>query len=45
MFDSQISGISGDMFLSSLIDAGSERKDVLDSIYACEGFLEGVRIL
>src|SRR5688572_2930800 len=45
MFDSQISGISGDMFLSSLIDAGSERKEVLDSIYACEGFLEGVKIL
>jgi uncharacterized protein (TIGR00299 family) protein len=45
VFDSQISGISGDMFLSSLIDAGSERKGVLDSIYACEGFLEGVRIL
>ena len=45
MIDSQISGISGDMFLSSLIDAGAEKKRVLDSIYACEGLLEGVRIL
>jgi uncharacterized protein (TIGR00299 family) protein len=45
VFDSQISGISGDMFLSSLIDAGADVKRVLDSIYACEGFLEGVRIL
>ncbi|MGA7370746.1 MAG: nickel pincer cofactor biosynthesis protein LarC [Nitrososphaeraceae archaeon] len=45
MFDSQISGISGDMFLSSLIDAGADKKLVLDSIYACEGFLEGARIL
>ena len=45
VIDSQISGISGDMFLSSLIDAGAEKKRVLDSIYACEGLLEGVRIL
>ena len=45
MFDSQISGISGDMFLSSLIDAGADKKQVLDSVYACEGFLDGVRIL
>jgi pyridinium-3,5-bisthiocarboxylic acid mononucleotide nickel chelatase len=45
VFDSQISGISGDMFLSSLIDAGADKKRVLESIYACEGFLEGIRIL
>ena len=45
VIDSQISGISGDMFLSSLIDAGADKKRVLDSIYACEGFLEGVRII
>ena len=45
MIDSQISGISGDMLLSSLIDAGAEKKLVLDSIYACEGLLEGARIL
>jgi uncharacterized protein (TIGR00299 family) protein len=45
VIDSQISGISGDMFLSSLIDAGAEKKRVLDTIYACEGFLDGVRIL
>ncbi|MFZ0555440.1 MAG: nickel pincer cofactor biosynthesis protein LarC [Nitrososphaeraceae archaeon] len=45
VFDSQISGISGDMFLSSLIDAGADKKQVLDSVYACEGFLDGVRIL
>jgi uncharacterized protein (TIGR00299 family) protein len=45
VIDSQISGISGDMFLSSLIDAGADKKRVLDAIYACEGFLEGVRII
>lgn len=45
MIDSQISGISGDMFLSSLVDAGADKKSVLDSIYACEGILKGVRIL
>ncbi|HET6641617.1 MAG TPA: nickel pincer cofactor biosynthesis protein LarC [Nitrososphaeraceae archaeon] len=45
VFDSQISGISGDMLLSSLIDAGAEKKLVLDSIYACDGLLKGSRIL
>ena len=45
VIDSQVSGISGDMFLSSLVDAGADKKRVLDSIYACEGFLEGVRII
>jgi uncharacterized protein (TIGR00299 family) protein len=45
VIDSQISGISGDMFLSSLVDAGADKKSVLDSIYACEGILKGVRIL
>jgi pyridinium-3,5-bisthiocarboxylic acid mononucleotide nickel chelatase len=45
VFDSQISGISGDMFLSALIDAGADRKRVLDSIYACEEFLDGAKIL
>jgi pyridinium-3,5-bisthiocarboxylic acid mononucleotide nickel chelatase len=44
VFDSQISGISGDMFLSALIDAGANRKRVLDSIYACEEFLEDAKI-
>jgi pyridinium-3,5-bisthiocarboxylic acid mononucleotide nickel chelatase len=45
VFDSQISGISGDMFLSALIDAGADRKRVLDSIYVCEEFLDGAKIL
>lgn len=45
VFDSQISGISGDMFLSALIDAGANRKRVLDSIYACEEFLEDAKIV
>lgn len=45
MIDSQISGVSGDMFLSSLVDAGADKKQVLDSIYACDAILEGARIL
>ncbi|HZD35967.1 MAG TPA: nickel pincer cofactor biosynthesis protein LarC [Nitrososphaeraceae archaeon] len=45
VIDSQISGISGDMFLSSLVDAGADKRSVLDSIYASDGILKGVRIL
>lgn len=45
VLDLRISGISGDMLLSSLIDAGADRKTVLDSIYSCEDFLEGSKIL
>jgi uncharacterized protein (TIGR00299 family) protein len=45
VFDSQISGISGDMFLSSLVDAGADKKRVLDSVYTCEDYMEGTKIL
>jgi pyridinium-3,5-bisthiocarboxylic acid mononucleotide nickel chelatase len=45
VFDSQISGISGDMFLSALIDSGADKQRVLDSIYICEEYMEGAKIL
>jgi len=45
VFDCQISGISGDMLLSSLIDIGANKKKVIDSIMSCQNFLEGSKII
>jgi pyridinium-3,5-bisthiocarboxylic acid mononucleotide nickel chelatase len=42
--DSQIAGISGDMLLSSLVDAGANKKKVIDSIYACEDHFKHAKI-
>jgi uncharacterized protein (TIGR00299 family) protein len=44
IIDSQIAGISGDMLLSSLIDAGANKTKVIDAIFACSEFLEGSKI-
>jgi len=44
IIDSQIAGISGDMLLSALIDAGAERKIVTDAIYSCAELLDGCNI-
>ena len=44
IIDSQIAGISGDMLLSSLIDAGANKKKVIDSIYACQEYFKGAKI-
>ena len=44
IIDSQIAGISGDMLLSSLIDAGANKKKVIDSIYACQSHFKGAKI-
>ncbi len=41
VIDCQVSGISGDMLLSSLIDAGANKKRVTDAIFGCQTFLEG----
>jgi len=44
IIDSQVAGISGDMLLSSLIDAGANKKKVINSIFACENYFEGSKI-
>ncbi len=43
--DCQISGISGDMLLSSLVDIGANKKKVIDAIMSCQNFLEGSKII
>jgi uncharacterized protein (TIGR00299 family) protein len=45
VLDSQISGISGDMLLSSLVDIGADKKKVIDAIMSCQNFLEGSKII
>nr|MDP8941758.1 LarC family nickel insertion protein [Thermoproteota archaeon] len=44
IIDSQTAGISGDMLLSCLIDAGADRSKVVGAIVACQNFLEGTKI-
>ena len=44
IIDAQIAGISGDMLLGSLIDAGASKKKVRDAIYSCEKFFEKSKI-
>jgi len=44
VFDCQLSGISGDMLLSSLIDIGADRKNVIDSVMSCQNFYQGSKI-
>ena len=44
IIDCQSSGISGDMLLSSLIDAGANRNKVISAIISCQNFLEGSKI-
>ena len=44
IIDSQMSGISGDMLLSSLVHAGANKQKVLNAILACEDFLKGSKI-
>lgn len=45
IIDSQIAGISGDMLLSALIDAGANKKKVIDAIYSCAEFVDGSNIV
>ncbi|NOJ28020.1 MAG: nickel pincer cofactor biosynthesis protein LarC [Nitrososphaera sp.] len=44
VIDCQVAGISGDMLMSSLVDAGANAKKVIDSVFACENFLSGSKI-
>ncbi|PWU80523.1 MAG: nickel pincer cofactor biosynthesis protein LarC [Candidatus Nitrosopolaris wilkensis] len=44
IIDSQISGISGDMLLASLVDAGANERRIIDAILACQNFLKGSKI-
>ena len=39
VIDCQISGISGDMLLSSLIDAGANKNRVIAAIFECQNYL------
>lgn len=42
--DCQMSGISGDMLLSSLVDAGANKRKVVSAIFECQNFLKGSTI-
>jgi pyridinium-3,5-bisthiocarboxylic acid mononucleotide nickel chelatase len=44
IIDSQIAGISGDMLLASLVDAGANERRIIDAILACQNFLNGSKI-
>ncbi len=44
IIDSQISGISGDMVLASLVDAGANERKIIEAILACQNFLNGSKI-
>lgn len=44
VIDCQISGISGDMLLSSLVDAGANKNRVTTAIFECQNFLRGCSI-
>jgi uncharacterized protein (TIGR00299 family) protein len=44
IIDCQTAGISGDMLLSSLIDAGADKNKVIRAIIACQNFLDGSEI-
>ncbi|MDQ3840706.1 MAG: nickel pincer cofactor biosynthesis protein LarC [Thermoproteota archaeon] len=41
VIDCQVGGISGDMLLSSLVDAGANKKRVSDAGFECQNFLKG----
>ncbi len=44
IIDSQLSGISGDMLLSSLVHAGADKEKVLNAVHACQNYLKGSKI-
>jgi hypothetical protein len=45
IIDCQISGISGDMLLSALVHAGAHEKKILESVFTCQDFLTGSKII
>lgn len=44
VIDSQTAGISGDMLMASLVDAGANKTEVIDAIFSCQDFLKGSKI-
>lgn len=44
IIDSQISGISGDMLLASLVDAGANERKIIEAVLASQNFLSGSKI-
>ena len=44
IIDAQLSGISGDMILASLVNAGANEKKILNGIFASQNFLSGSTI-
>ena len=44
VIDCQVSGISGDMLLSSLVYAGANKKRISAAIFECQNFLKGSNI-
>ncbi|RNJ76303.1 MAG: DUF111 family protein, partial [Nitrosopumilus sp. D6] len=42
--DPQIAGVSGDMFLCSLVGLGADKTRITDGIKKCEKFLKGSSI-
>lgn len=44
VIDCQLAGIAGDMFMSSLVDAGADKGKVIEAIFACQNFFKGSKI-
>jgi len=44
IIDPQLSGISGDMLLSSLVHAGADKEKVLNAVHVCQKYLKGSKI-
>lgn len=44
VIDCQVGGISGDMLLSSLVDAGANKKRIRTAVFECQNFLKGSAI-
>jgi pyridinium-3,5-bisthiocarboxylic acid mononucleotide nickel chelatase len=44
IIDCQLAGIAGDMLMSSLVDAGASKSNVIDAIFACQDSLKGSKI-
>jgi pyridinium-3,5-bisthiocarboxylic acid mononucleotide nickel chelatase len=44
IIDCLLAGIAGDMLMSSLVDAGASKSNVIDAIFACQDSLKGSKI-
>jgi len=45
VIDSQVAGISGDMLLSSLVDAGANKGKIINAVFASQDFLKGSEVI